>query len=237
MRRVLLKISGEALGGIKKAGVDPNEVNEIARQIKEAQETGEVSVGIVVGGGNFFRGRDAEKMGIDRVSCDYMGMTGTILNAMSLMNALLNIGVKAKALTCLELPQVLETYTIEGANKYLEDGYVLIYAGGTGKPYFSTDTATLMRASETKCEVALMAKNGVDGVYDKDPNVDTTAKKYDILTHKDVIKNNLGVIDLTAASIADENDIDLLVFDMNAKDAVKKAILGEKLGTIIKKEK
>ena len=236
MERVILKISGEALGGIKKVGIDPVTVNEIASEIKEAKDTSDVEIGIVVGGGNFFRGRDAESLGMDRVSCDYMGMTGTILNAMALKNALLKINVKTEILTCLELPQALTTYTKKEAIKYLEDGYVVIYAGGTGRPYFSTDTATLMRAVDTNASTVLMAKNGVDGVYDKDPNVDKTAKKYDILTHRDILLNNLGVMDLTAATIANDNNINIRVFDMNAKGAVKDALLGKNIGTIIKKE-
>ena len=135
------------------------------------------------------------------------------------------------------MPQVLDTYTISEANKSLEKGNICIFAGGTGKPFFSTDTATLLRAVDIKAELVLMAKNGVDGVYDKDPNVDKNAAKFEILTHKDVIKNNLQVMDLTAASIADENNINILVFDMNLKGAIKNALEGKKIGTIIKKER
>lgn len=237
MKRVVLKLSGEALGGKSGVGVDPIVITDLAKEIKAAYDLKTYEIGIVVGGGNFFRGRDAEKIGIERVECDYMGMTGTILNAIALKNALVQAGCPTKVLTCLELPQVLETYTVSEANKLLEEGNICIFAGGTGKPFFSTDTATLLRAVDIKACLVLMAKNGVDGVYDKDPNVDKNAKKYDILTHRDVLKEKLQVMDLTAASIADENDINILVFDMSLKGAIKTALEGKKIGTLIKKER
>ncbi len=237
MKRVVLKLSGEALGGKKGEGIDPIVINSLAEEIKIAHDLNTYNIGIVVGGGNFFRGRDAEKIGIERVECDYMGMTGTILNAIALKNALMKIGCPAKVLSCLEMPQVLDTYTASEANSILEENNVCIFAGGTGKPFFSTDTATLLRAVDINANLVLMAKNGVDGVYDKDPNIDKNAKKYDILTHRDILKEKLQVMDLTAASIADEHNIDILVFDINLPGAIKSALEGNKIGTLIKKEK
>ncbi len=237
MERVILKLSGEALGGKAGMGIDPEEIGKIALEIKAAYDLNKYQIGIVCGGGNFFRGRDAEKIGIERVECDYMGMMGTIMNGIALKNALTQIGVKAKNFTCLEVPAAVSTYTVSEANESLEEGYVCIFSGGTGKPYFSTDTATLLRAVDIKAKAVLMGKNGVDGVYTADPKVDKNAKKYDILTHREVLKENLQVMDLTAATIADENDIDIVVFNMDLENAIKRVLDGEKIGTIIKKEK
>jgi len=234
MDRVLLKLSGEALGDSGK-GISPVTIKTIAKEIYDAYITNTKSISIVVGGGNFFRGRDAMDIGMDRVTMDYMGMTGTILNAIYLREALKTLGAKVVALTCLEIPKVLETYTIDAANKYLSEGYIVIYGGGIGLPYYSTDTASLMRSSETGVKTVLMAKNGVDGVYDKDPNKYSDAKKLDKLTHEEVIKNKLEFMDLTAASIANDFDIDLVVFDCLKEDAIKNAILGEISGTVVKK--
>lgn len=235
MERYILKLSGEALGGEKKMGLDPVEVTRICEEIKEAYLKGNSQIGIVCGGGNFFRGRDSESLGLKRIDADYMGMLGTLENAIGLQNKFEAIGVKAKALTCLNVPDVLELYTKEAALKYLEEGYVVIFGGGTGKPFFSTDTATALRAQDMKAKKVLMAKNGVDGVYDSDPKTNPNAKKIDVLTHKEIISNNLNVMDLTAASIFDENDVECLVFDMNEKGNITKVLSGENIGTIIKK--
>jgi len=234
MERVLLKLSGEALGESGK-GINKDTIKTVAKEIYDAWIENVKAISIVVGGGNYFRGRDAMDLGMDRVTMDYMGMTGTILNAIYLREALKQLGAKVVVLTCLELPQVLETYSIDAANKYLSDNTIVIYGGGTGKPYFSTDTASLLRAKDTKVKTVLMAKNGVDGVYDKDPNKFSDAKKIDKLTHDDVINNKLEFMDLSAAQIANENDIDLVVFDCLKKDAIKNAILGEISGTVVKK--
>jgi len=235
MKRVLLKISGEALGGEKKLGISPKEIKLIAKQIKEAYDLKIAKIGIVCGGGNFFRGRDALEVGIERVDCDYMGMMGTILNSIALKNALNVIGCPTKVLSCLEVKDAIETYTKEKANEYLESGFVVIYAGGLGKPYFSTDTASLTRSVETNVKLVLMAKNGVDGVYDKDPRQFKDAKKIEKLTHKEILENKLEVMDLEAAKIADEFDIDIHLFDMDSDNAITRAIKGEIFGTIITK--
>ncbi len=237
MNRIVLKLSGEALGGEKGIGVDPVVAKALAQEIKEAYELKTHRISIVCGGGNFFRGRDAKELGVDRVECDYMGMIGTVMNAIYLKNALIQAGVKTKVISCLEIPTAVETYTVSGANEYLDDDNVVIFAGGTGRPYFSTDTATLLRAVDINANLVLMGKNGVDGVYSADPNVDKNAVKYDILSHRDILKENLNVMDLTAASIADEHNIDIIVFDISAKGAIKKALQGEKIGTLVRKEK
>ena len=237
MERVVLKLSGEALGGKKGIGIDIDVIKELALEIKEAYELKTHSIGIVCGGGNFFRGRDAQALGVDRVECDYMGMMGTVMNGMYLKNALNQAGVPTKVVSCLEVPQAVETYTVSGVNEYLDSNYVVIFAGGTGKPFFSTDTATLLRAVDINASLVLMGKNGVDGVYSADPNIDKNAVKYDILSHRDILKENLKVMDLTAASIADEHDIDIIVFDMSLKGAISRALKRENIGTIIKKEK
>ena len=237
MERIILKLSGEALGGKRGIGVDPEVAKKLALEIKKAYELNTHGIGIVCGGGNFFRGRDAKELNVDRVECDYMGMMGTVMNGIYLKNALEQAGVKAKVLTCLEVPSAVETYTVSTANEYLEQGNVVIFAGGTGRPYFSTDTATLLRAVDINAKLVLMGKNGVDGVYSADPKVDKNAIKYDILSHRDILKENLNVMDLTAASIADEHNIDIIVFDMDAEDAICRALKGEKIGTLVRKEK
>jgi len=236
MDRVILKLSGEALSGDRNAGIDPKKIKDLALEIKEAQELNLKQIGVVVGGGNFFRGRDAKDLGMDRIDCDYMGMIGTLLNALALKDMLLSLGAKVKVLTSLEVPEAIELYNKEDAINYLEEGNIVIFAGGTGRPLFSTDTAALLKATDINAKEILMAKNGVDGVYDDDPKINPNAKKYDILTHKDVLTNSLQVMDMTAASIADTNDIDIVVFDIASKDAIKKAIKNEKIGTLIKKE-
>ena len=236
MNNVILKLSGEVLKGRQDSGIDYDKLLVFAKDIKEAWLLNKYNIGIVIGGGNFFRGRDSEKIGLSRVDCDYMGMMGTMLNSIALNDCLKKLGVKVKLYTSLSFPKVMLDYNPEDAIKSLEEGYVNIYAGGTGNPYCSTDSATLMKSKDTNVKLVLMGKSGVDGVYDKDPRVFEDAKKYDILTHRDILVNNLGVMDLTAATIANDNNINIRVFDMNAKGAVKDALLGKNIGTIIKKE-
>ena len=230
-KRVLLKLSGEALGSDHDV-FDIDKLNELAKEIKEIVDEGK-EVAIVCGGGNFVRGRTLEKLGIDRVKSDYMGMLGTIINAMALESVLKNHGVKSKALSALDVAKV-ESYDQEKSRRYLDDGYVTIFGGGIAWPYFSTDTTSALRAIENHCELILMAKNGTDGVYDSDPKLNPQAKRYDSLDYDTIIEKQLNVIDMTAAIMLKEHNLDSFVFDMNIKGNIKKAINKECLGTIIK---
>lgn len=230
-KRVLLKLSGEALAA-NDFPFSIDTLNEVARQIKEISEMG-VKIGIVIGGGNICRGRIFEKLGFERVSADYSGMLATVINSNMLEASLKNIGVKAKALSVIEAQNV-ERYDIEKANKYLEEGYVLIFGGGYGLPYYSTDTGSAQRAADINAEVILMAKTGVDGVYNKDPNKYDDAKRYDELTFDDILKQNLQVIDQSAAELCVKNKIGAFVFNMSDKDNIIKAAKKEAVGTVIK---
>ena len=236
MNNVILKLSGEVLKGRQDSGIDYDKLLVFAKDIKEAWLLNKYNIGIVIGGGNFFRGRDSEKIGLSRVDCDYMGMMGTMLNSIALNDCLKKLGVKVKLYTSLSFPKVMLDYNPEDAIKSLEEGYVNIYAGGTGNPYCSTDSATLMKAKDTNVKLVLMGKSGVDGVYDKDPRVFEDAKKYDILTHKELFEKELKVMDLEAAKLADECDIDILVFEVDKECSITKAFKGEVKGTLIKKE-
>ena len=229
-KRVLLKLSGEALS----ADDFPFNVDtlcEVSRQIKEITDLG-VKVGIVIGGGNICRGRIFESLGFDRVKADYAGMLATVINSIMLESTLINLGVKAKALSVIEAQNV-ERYDIDNANKYLEEGYALIFGGGYGKPHYSTDTGSAQRAIEINAETILMAKTGVDGVYDKDPNKYDDAKRFDTLSFNDILNLNLQVIDLDAAKLCQEHKIGAFVFNMSDKDNIIKAVKGEAIGTTI----
>ena len=230
-KRVLLKLSGEALSNENEV-FDPNMLASVAEEIKEISDLG-VEIGIVVGGGNFVRGRTLSKLGIDRITADYMGMMGTVMNAIAIEASLKKIGVKAKAFSALRV-ETCELYDAYKAQQLLDDKTVVIFGGGIASPYFSTDTTSALRASETHCEVILMAKNGTDGVYNADPSIDSNAVKYDSLTFDEILDKNLKVIDATAASLCKDNGIDALVFDMKEKGNIKKAISGDLIGTIIK---
>ena len=234
-KRVLLKLSGEALGG-NETGISSEHVMEIAREIKEAADTG-VEIAIVVGGGNLWRGKTGTQIGMERSSGDYMGMLATIMNALAIQNSLDLVGVDSRVQTSLQINQVAEPYIRRRAIRHLEKGRVVIFGGGTGLPYFSTDTTAALRAAEINADAVLMAKNGTDGVYDCDPNKNAQAIKYDNLTFMEMLEQNLEVIDATASAMCMDNDIDLLVFDMNKKGNIKKAVLGEVEGTIITKER
>jgi len=233
-KRVLLKLSGEALGG-NETGISAEHVMEIAREIKKAADTG-IEIAIVVGGGNLWRGKTGTQIGMERSSGDYMGMLATIMNALAIQNSLDLIGVDSRVQTSLQINQVAEQYIRRRAIRHLEKGRVVIFGGGTGLPYFSTDTTAALRAAEINADAVLMAKNGTDGVYDSDPNKNADAKKYEKLTFMEMLEQNLEVIDTTATAMCLDNDIDLVVFDMNKKDNIKKAVLGEVEGTIITKE-
>lgn len=230
--RILLKLSGEALSG-NGQNFDPVILKDLALQIKEIHDAG-VQIAIVVGGGNFIRGKLADSMGLDRVQADYMGMLATVINSLAIQGSLEKIGIPTRVLTALDMPKVAEPFIVRRAIRHLEKGRIVIFGAGTGNPYFSTDTTAALRASEIKADVILMAKNGVDGVYNNDPKIDSNAKMYTSLTYMDLLKDNLQVMDATATSMCMENNIDLVVFNMNVRGNIKKAVNKETLGTIIK---
>ena len=233
-KRVLLKLSGEALSG-NGNNFDPEVLKHLALELKEVHKLG-IEVAIVVGGGNFIRGKTAASIGIERVQADYMGMIATIINALAIQSSLEQVEVPTRVQTAIDMPKVAEPFIVRRAIRHLEKGRIVIFGGGTGSPYFSTDTTAALRASEIKADVILMAKNGVDGVYSADPKIDKTAVKYDKLTYMDVIKQGLMVMDTTATSMCMDNNIDLLVFNMNETGNILKACKGEQIGTIVKKE-
>ena len=228
-KRVLLKLSGEALAWDKGFGINNDVVNEIAVAIKKIQEIG-VEVSVVVGGGNFWRGRTSE--GMDRTTADYIGMLATVMNSMALQDALENIDVQTRVQTAIEMRQIAEPYIRRKAVRHLEKDRVVIFGAGTGNPYFSTDTAASLRAAEMEAEVILLAKN-VDAVYDKDPKVPADAVKFDELTYLEVLQRELKVMDSTATSLCMDNKIPIHVFELST-DNIIKAVMGEKIGTIVK---
>lgn len=228
--RVIIKLSGEALKGDGMYGIHPLTVKKIATEIREIHALG-VDVGIVVGGGNLWRGKTGEELGMDRAQADYMGMLGTVMNSLALQDALESIDVPSRVMTVLPISTVAEPYIRRRAMRHFEKNRVLIFAGGTGTPYFSTDTAAALRAAELDAKIILMAKNGVDGVYDKDPKKHQDAMMYDALTQEDILVKKLGVMDQTAASMCHENKIDVIVFNLNTSGNMKKAVLEEPIGT------
>lgn len=232
-KRIVLKISGEALAGDKGYGINPPTVSKIADQVKSVYELG-VQIAIVVGGGNIWRGQTGAELGMERGQADYMGMLATVMNALALQDNLESKGVPTRVQTSIEMRQIAEPYIRRKAIRHLEKGRVVIFAAGTGNPYFSTDTAAALRAAEINADVILMAKNNVDGVYSADPKKDPQATKFDTLTHMDVINKDLGVMDTTASSLSMDNDIPLVVFNLNEPDNIKKVVEGENIGTTIK---
>jgi len=232
-KRILLKLSGEALRGETPYGIDPQTVASIAEQIKEVQQLG-VQVGIVVGGGNIWRGKTAEGLGMDRAQADYMGMLATIMNGLAVQDSLEHLGVPTRVMTALPCNQVAEPYIRRRAIRHLEKGRVCIFVGGLGNPYFSTDTACVLRATEIGAEVVLMAKNKTEGVYDSDPRTNPGAKMYEELTFAEILNKNLAVMDSTAASLCKDNNLNLIVFNMNNRGNIAKAVKGEKIGTLVK---
>lgn len=233
-KRVLLKLSGEALSSPENA-FDPKILKGLAQELKEVHALG-IDLAIVVGGGNFIRGKMVEQMGIDRVQADYMGMLGTVINALAVQNALEQAEVPTRVQTAIEMQKIAEPFIVRRATRHLEKGRIVIFGAGTGSPYFSTDTTAALRASEIKADVILMAKNGVDGVYSADPKKDPNAIKYDSLSYMDLIKEGLQVMDTTATSMCMDNDIDLIVFNMNERGNILKAVQGTANGTVISKE-
>lgn len=229
-KRVILKLSGEALAGEKGFGIDIDTVLEISEQIKVIQEMN-VEVAIVVGGGNFWRGKSSKNM--DRASSDYMGMLGTTMNALGLQDALEQIGVKTRVQTAIEMRQVAELYIRRKAIRHLEKGRVVIFAAGSGNPYFSTDTTAALRAAEIEAEVILLAKKGVDGVYDSDPKINSKAQKFDYLKYIDILNLGLGIMDSTATSLCMDNKIPLIVFGIDNPKNIVRVISGDKIGTTV----
>lgn len=231
--RIVLKLSGEALSGEQGFGIEPKIIQSIAEQVKEVAELG-VEVAIVVGGGNIWRGKVGSEMGMDRANADYMGMLATVMNSLALQDSLEMIGIPTRVQTSIEMRQVAEPYIRRKAIRHLEKKRVVIFAAGTGNPYFSTDTTAALRAAEIEAEVILMAKNNVDGVYSSDPLVNKDAKKYDKLSYMDMLNKGLEVMDSTASSLCMDNDIPLIVFSITEEGNIKRVVEGEILGTTIR---
>jgi len=233
-KRVLLKLSGEALAGPVGYGINMEVVKGFAAQIKDVIEL-DVEMAVVVGGGNFWRGAAAAgEKGMDRTTADHIGMLATVMNALALGEALRSVSVEARVLSAIDMKQVAEFYTRRDAASYLQMGRVVVFAGGTGNPYFSTDTAAALRAAEIGAEALLMAKGKVDAVYDMDPLTHPQAVKFTELDYIDIIQRNLGVMDSTAAALCRDNKIDLIVFGLHEAGNIKRVVMGEKIGTTIK---
>ncbi|WP_070327474.1 UMP kinase [Exiguobacterium aurantiacum] len=231
-KRIVLKLSGEALAGDQGYGIDPAIVNSISGQIKELVAMG-VEVAVVVGAGNIWRGKTGSELGMDRANADYMGMLATVLNSLALQDSLETHGVQTRVQTSIEMRQVAEPYIRRRAMRHLEKGRVVIFAAGTGNPYFSTDTTAALRAAEIEADVILMGKNNVDGVYSADPKLVPDAVKYESLTYLDVLKDGLQVMDSTATSLCMDNHIPLIVFSLLEEGNIKRVVLGEHIGTVV----
>ena len=231
-QRVVLKLSGEAISGPKGFGIDPKTILAMASEVKKVHKLG-VEISIVVGGGNIWRGNIGQEMGMERAQADYMGMLATVMNALALQDVLENEGVPTRVQTSIDMRQIAEPYIRRRATRHLEKGRVVIFAGGTGNPYFTTDTTAALRAAEINADVILMAKNNVDGVYNSDPRTDKDAVKYDNLTHLDVISKGWKVMDSTASSLSMDNDIPLIVFNLNEPGNIVRVVMGEQIGTVV----
>ena len=230
-RRVVLKLSGEVFGG-GRIGVDPDVVQQIARQIATVTRQG-VQVAVVVGGGNFFRGAELQRRGMDRPRADYMGMLATVMNCLALQDFLEKIGIETRVQTAITMAQVAEPYIPRRAIRHLEKGRVVIFGAGAGMPYFSTDTVAAQRALEIHADIVLMSKNGVDGVYTADPRTDPTARKLDTVTFDDAIGEGLRVMDTAALALCRDNKLPMLVFGSSGPDTLVRALSGERIGTLI----
>ncbi len=231
-KRVLMKLSGEALAGENSQGIDLETVSEIAQDLKEVHDLG-TQIAIVVGGGNLWRGEPASKVGMERSRADYTGMLGTTMNALVLQDALERAGVDTRVQTAITMQQIAEPYIRGRAIRHLEKGRIVIFAAGTGSPYFSTDTTAALRANEINADAILMGKNGVDGIYDSDPNKNANAVKYTELTHLDILQKGLKVMDSTASSLSMDNNMPLVVFNLNTPGNLKRVVLGENIGTTV----
>ncbi len=234
-KRIVLKLSGEALAGEQGYGIDPQTVEKIAKQVVEVSKLG-IQVAIVVGGGNIWRGLSGSAKGMDRVSADYMGMLATVMNALALQDAMENHGIATRVQTAINMQQVAEPYIRRRAIRHMEKGRVVIFGAGTGNPYFSTDTTAALRAAEIEADAILMAKNGVDGVYDSDPKVNPDAKMFKKLSYLDVINKDLKVMDATATTLCRNNNIPILVFNIDVEGNIVAAASGKDLGTLVDKE-
>ncbi|CAI2678141.1 MAG: UMP kinase [Apilactobacillus sp.] len=232
-KRIVLKLSGEALAGDEGFGINPPVIKKIAQEIKNVYELG-IQIAIVVGGGNMWRGVAGSKMGMERTQADYIGMLATVMNGLALQENLESLGVPTRVQTSIEMRQIAEPYIRRKAVRHLEKNRVVIFSGGTGNPFFSTDTTAALRAAEVHADAILMAKNGVDGIYSADPNQDPDAVKFDELTQMDIINKNLKVMDTTASSLSMDNDIPLVVFNLNESGNIEKVVKGEKIGTTVK---
>ena len=230
--RILLKLSGEALVGDQEYGISPAIVKKVSAEVKEIREMG-VEVGIVIGGGNIYRGVAASAEGMDRISADHMGMLATVINSLSLQDALEKAGVYTRVLSAIEMHQIAEPYIRRRAVRHLEKGRVVIFAGGTGNPFFTTDTAAALRAMEIKAQVILKATK-VDGVYDQDPLLSKKAKKFDSLSYIEVLNRGLKIMDATAISLCMDHHLPVIVFNLNQKGNIKRVVLGQKIGTVIR---
>lgn len=229
--RALIKLSGEAFKGDREYGIDPQFISYLANEIKEGHKTG-TQMGIVIGGGNIFRGLSASANGMDRVTADYTGMLATIMNAIALRDALKKVGLDARVQSAIDIKEVAEPFILTKAIRHLEKGRIVIFAGGTGNPYFTTDTTAALRAAEINAEILFKATK-VNGVYDSDPEINKSATKFETLEYIDVLNKKLKVMDSTALSLSMDNNIPIIVFNLNEKNSIKQALLGEKIGTHI----
>jgi uridylate kinase len=229
--RVLLKLSGEVFGG-GRVGIDPDVVSAIAREIAAVVDAG-VQIAVVTGGGNFFRGAELQTRGMDRVRSDYMGMLGIVMNCLALQDFLEKLGIDTRVQTAISMDQVAEPYIPRRAIRHMEKGRVVIFGAGMGLPYFSTDTVAVQRALESRCDVVLVAKSGVDGVYSADPKLDPTAVKYDELTYGQAISQGLRIMDQTAFALCGENKLPMVVFGMEPEGNILRVVQGEKIGTLV----
>lgn len=230
--RILIKLSGEALAGKRGVGIDLKTVQEMAKEIQEVAESG-IQIALVIGGGNLWRGEPAAEAGMDRVQADYTGMLGTVMNALVMADSLKQLGVDTRVQTAIAMQSVAEPYIRGRALRHLEKGRIVIFGAGIGSPYFSTDTTAALRAAEIEADAILMAKNGVDGVYNADPKKDANAVKFNELTHREVISRGLKIMDATASTLSMDNDIDLVVFNMNEPGNIKRVVFGEPIGTTV----
>ncbi|MBQ4205399.1 MAG: UMP kinase [Bacteroidales bacterium] len=232
-KRVLLKLSGEALMGEQQYGIDPQRLNDYAEEIAAAHKAG-AQIAIVIGGGNIFRGLQGASKGMDRIQGDYMGMLATVINSMAIQSALQSKGVKAALLSGLYIDRIAESMSSSKAIKLLEEGYIVVIGGGTGNPFFTTDTGSTLRAVEVKADIILKGTR-VDGIYTADPEKDPTAKKFETITYDEAYNRNLKIMDLTAFTMCKENNMPMLVFDMNKKGNLTKVLNGENIGTLVTK--
>jgi len=231
-KRVLLKLSGEVFGGEKGIGVDPDVVHDVANQIAEVVRGG-TQIAIVVGGGNYFRGAELQQRGMDRARADYMGMLGTVMNCLALQDFLEKEGIETRVQTAITMGQVAEPYVPRRAMRHLEKGRVVIFGAGAGMPFFTTDTVAAQRALEIGSEALLLAKSGVDGVYNADPKKDKSATKYEVISYDEVLSKSLAVADAAAFALCRENKLPIVIFDLKNKGNIKRAVSGESIGTLV----